>query len=60
VNNVEDGEAVDLVVSVDDVQTSLRVVKERLLKGGVFPGCDETCSDCDDQENGCVKLRRGI
>ncbi|KAI5390035.1 hypothetical protein KIW84_075385 [Lathyrus oleraceus] len=58
VNNVEDGEAVDLVVDVDDVQTSLLVVKERLLKGGVFLGCDGSCSDCDKHENGCMQLRR--
>ena len=45
VNNVEGEEAADLIVSVDDVQTSLLIVKERLSKGGVFPGCDEGCSD---------------
>ncbi|XP_050888991.1 uncharacterized protein LOC127094174 [Lathyrus oleraceus] len=55
VNNVEEGEAGDLVVNVDEVQTSLLVVKERLLKGGVFSGCDEGCSDCEDSENGCEK-----
>lgn len=53
VNNVEGEEAVDLVVSIDEVQTSMLVVKERLLKGGVFPCCDAGCSDCDDHEDGC-------
>ncbi|KAI5406040.1 hypothetical protein KIW84_052700 [Lathyrus oleraceus] len=60
VNSVEDGEAVDLVVDIEDVQTSLLVVKERLSNGGVFPGCYEGCSDCADSENGCMQLRNGI
>ena len=49
---MEDGEAVDLVSNVDEVQTPLLVVKERLLDGGVFPGCYEGCSDCEGSENG--------
>ncbi|KAI5430823.1 hypothetical protein KIW84_035085 [Lathyrus oleraceus] len=60
VNNIEGEEAEDLVVSVDDVQTSLLVVKGRLLNGGVNPGCDEGCSGCDESENGCEQLRAGI
>ena len=60
VNNLEDGEAEDLVVSVEDVQTSLLVVKGRLLNGGVYQGCYEDCSDCAGSENGCVQLRVGI
>ncbi|KAI5420950.1 hypothetical protein KIW84_044701 [Lathyrus oleraceus] len=60
VNHVEDGKAEDLVVDVEDVQTSMFVVKERLLNGGVFPGCDKGCSDCEYSENGCMQLRNGI
>ena len=60
VNSVEDGEILNLVVNVNDVQTLLFVVKERLLRGGVFPGCDENCSDCGNHEKGCVKLKEGI
>ncbi|KAI5426567.1 hypothetical protein KIW84_032125 [Lathyrus oleraceus] len=60
VNNLEDGEAEDLLVSVEDVQTPLSVVKDRLLKGGVFPGCDQGCVDCAESENGCIQLRAGI
>ena len=60
VNNVKEGDAVDLIASVNEVQTSLLAVKERLLKGGVFPGCDKGCPDCDEQENGCEQLRAGI
>ncbi|KAI5397266.1 hypothetical protein KIW84_063185 [Lathyrus oleraceus] len=60
VNNVEGGEAEDLVVNVEDVQTSLLVVKDRLLKGGVDPGCNEDCLGCSKTANGCDQLRAGI
>ncbi|KAI5405471.1 hypothetical protein KIW84_052309 [Lathyrus oleraceus] len=60
VNSVEDGENLNLVVNINDVQTSLFVVKEHLLRGGVFPGYDKNCSDCGNHENGCVKLKEGI
>ncbi|KAI5408748.1 hypothetical protein KIW84_054545 [Lathyrus oleraceus] len=60
VNNIEGVEAEDLVVSVDDVQTSLSVVKARLLNGGVYPGCDQGCVDCAESKNGCDQLRAGI
>jgi hypothetical protein len=60
VNNVEGGKAEDLVVSVEDVHTSLFVVKDRLLNGGVYPGCDQDCSECAGSEDGCVQLRAGI
>ncbi|KAI5430682.1 hypothetical protein KIW84_035048 [Lathyrus oleraceus] len=60
VNNIEGEEAGDLVVSVGDVQTSLLVVKGRLLSGGVYPGCDEGCIGCAETDNGCDQLRAGI
>jgi len=53
VNNIEGKESEDLVVNVDDVQTSLLVVKGRLLNGGVYSGCDEDCLGCAESENGC-------
>ncbi|KAI5433971.1 hypothetical protein KIW84_020996 [Lathyrus oleraceus] len=60
VNCVEGAEAEDLVVCVDDVQTSLLVVKGRLLDGGVYLGCDENCLGCAESDNGCERLRAGI
>ena len=60
VNSIEGEEAEDLVVSVDDVQTSLSVVKGRLLSASVYPGCDEGCVGCAESENGCDQLRAGI
>ncbi|XP_050916071.1 putative 3,4-dihydroxy-2-butanone kinase [Lathyrus oleraceus] len=60
VNNIEGAEAEDLVVRVEDVQTSLLVVKGRLLSGGVYPGCDQGCVDCAEAENGCSQLRRVV
>ena len=60
VNSIEGVEAEDLVISVDDVQTSLLVIKGRLLKGGVYPGCDQGCVDCTESENGCNQLRVGV
>ena len=56
VNNIE-GEAEDLVANVDKVQTSLSVVKGRLLNGGVYPGCIEGCFDCVEAVNGCDQLK---
>jgi hypothetical protein len=60
VNNIEGEEAEDLVDNVEDVQTSLLVVKGRLLKGGVYPGCIEGCLGCVEADNGCDQLRAGI
>jgi hypothetical protein len=60
VNSVEDGENLNFVVDVNDVQTLLFIVKERLLRGGVFLGCDKNCSVRGNHENGCVKLKEGI
>ncbi|KAI5436717.1 hypothetical protein KIW84_023005 [Lathyrus oleraceus] len=60
VNCIEGAEAEDLVVSVDEIQTSLLVVKGRLLNGGVYPGCDQDCADCAESDNGCERLRADI
>jgi hypothetical protein len=60
VNNVEGGEAEDLIVNVEDVRTSLLVIKGRLLKRGVDPGCNEECLGCSEATDGCDQLRAGI
>ncbi|XP_050890706.1 uncharacterized protein LOC127096140 [Lathyrus oleraceus] len=60
VNCVEGAESEDLVVRVDEIQTSLLVVKGHLLDGGVHPGCDECCMGCAESDNGCMQLRAGI
>jgi hypothetical protein len=58
--NCVESESEDLVVSVSEIQTSLLVVKGRLLSGGVHPGCDEDCVGCAESANGCELLRAGI
>ncbi|KAI5437590.1 hypothetical protein KIW84_023633 [Lathyrus oleraceus] len=60
VNCVEGVESEDLVARVDEIQTSLLVVKGRLLDGGVHPGCDENCVACAESDNGCSQLRAGV
>ncbi|XP_050902728.1 uncharacterized protein LOC127115167 [Lathyrus oleraceus] len=60
VNCIEGVESEDLVISVDEIQTSLLVVKDRLLNSGVHPGCGEICVGCAEAEDGCELLRAGI
>ncbi|KAI5423689.1 hypothetical protein KIW84_030056 [Lathyrus oleraceus] len=60
INAVDSGETLNLVSDVTKVKTSLSVVKDRLLKGQIFPGCGEECRNCQAAENGCHSLRRGI
>ncbi|XP_050910855.1 uncharacterized protein LOC127126039 [Lathyrus oleraceus] len=60
VNCIEGVESEDLVANVEEIQTSLLVVKDRLLKGDVHPGCDENCLGCAESANGCDLLRAGI
>ncbi|KAI5425209.1 hypothetical protein KIW84_031131 [Lathyrus oleraceus] len=60
INVVDSGETLNLVSDVTKVKTSLSVVKDRLLKGQIFPGCGEECRNCQADENGCDSLRRGI
>jgi hypothetical protein len=43
INVVDSGETLNLVSDVTKVKTSLSVVKDRLLKGQIFPGCGEEC-----------------
>ncbi|XP_050915874.1 uncharacterized protein LOC127130967 [Lathyrus oleraceus] len=60
VNCIEGVDSEDLVVDVSEIQTSLMVVKGRLLNGGVHPGCGKDCLGCAESENGCELLRAGI
>ncbi|KAI5406078.1 hypothetical protein KIW84_052722 [Lathyrus oleraceus] len=60
INAVDSGETLNLVSDVAKVETSLSVVKDQLLKGQIFPGCGEECRNCQDAENGCDSLRKGI
>ena len=60
VNCIEGVESEDLVVRIDEIQTSLLVIKGRLLDGGVHPGCDKGCVACPESDNGCSQLRAGI
>ena len=59
-NAIDGDEGLCLVSDVNAVKTPLLFVKDRLLKGGVFPGCMEDCQECPDHVNGCANLREGI
>ena len=56
VNAIEDAS----FVSVNDLTTPLKTVKENLLKVGVFPGCLEDCCYWDVKVNGCEWLKKGV
>lgn len=45
---------------VEEIRTSLAVVKEQLLMNEVHPGCDAECKDCLMNPRGCDKLKVGI
>ena len=57
VNAIED---VVFVSPVEDLTTPLTIVKENLLKAGVFPGCLKDCHCCAKQVNGCKWLKEGV
>ena len=48
------------VSSVEDLTTPLIVVKENLLRTGVFPGCLKDCIYCTEQVNECKWLKEGV
>ena len=54
VNAIED---TAFVSSVEDLTTPLTIVKENLLRAGVFPGCLKDCNCCIEQVNGCKWLK---
>ena len=45
---------------VEDLTTPLTVVKENLLRAGVFPGCLKDCNCYVEQVNGCKGLKEGV
>ena len=57
VNAIED---TAFVSSVEDLTTPLTIVKENLLRVGVFPGCLKDCNCCTLQKNGCEWLKKGV
>ena len=57
VNAIED---TVFVSPVEDLTTPLTIVKENLLRAGVFPGCLKDCNCCTEQVNGCKWLKEGV
>ena len=56
VNAIDD---TTFVSSIEDLTTPLTIVKGNLLRAGVFPGCSKYCVCCDQQVNGCKRLKEG-
>ena len=48
------------VSSIEDLTTPLTTVKDNLLRVGVFPGCSKDCVCCDQEVNGCKRLKEGV
>ena len=48
------------VSSIEDLTTPLTTVKDNLLRVGVFSGCSKDCVCCDQQVNGCKRLKEGV
>ena len=57
VNAIED---TAFVSSVEDLTTPLTIVKENLLRVGVFPGCLRDCCCCAKKVYGCKWLKKGV
>ena len=57
VNVVED---TIYAASIEDLTTPLIIIKENLLKDGIFHGCLKDCVCCAKQLNGCEGLKEGI
>ena len=57
VNAIEDTAFVSFV---DDLTTPLTIIKENLLKVGVFLGCIEDYHCCAKQVNRCEWLKKGV
>lgn len=60
VSVIEDSEGRNLVSRVDQMKTSLVVVKEILLKSGVFPDCQYDYDQCLSDPQMCEKLKCGV
>ena len=48
------------VTSVDELITSLLIIKKNLLNAGVFPGCDESCYSCLSSPTSYPLLKVGV
>src|SRR3954469_15463977 len=48
------------VYDVRDLSTPLPDIKRKLLRAGLFPGCDPDCYYCALRPEGCENLKRGI
>src|SRR3954470_7211099 len=48
------------VYDVRDLSTPLPDIKRKLLRAGLFPGCDPDCYYCALIPDGCENLKRGI
>lgn len=53
-------EGKNLVARVDQMKTALAVVKEHLLKNGVFPDFQSDCDQCLLDPHICEKLKSGV
>lgn len=60
VSVIEEYEGQNLVSRVDEMKTSLAMVKEQLLKNDVFPGCQSGCEQCLSNTQMCKKLKFGV
>ena len=57
VNAIED---TTFVSSIEDLTTPQTIVKENLLRAGVFPGCLKDCNCFSLQKNECEWLKKGV
>lgn len=61
VNVIENSdEVLNLIRDVNKLKTPLALVKRRLLKCDIFPGCPPDCKQCSGQPEGCDVLRMNI
>lgn len=60
VNAIERAENSDIVKDVNSVIIPLTSVKIYLVKNGIFPRCVPDCQKCEDQSEGCTKLKKKI
>ena len=57
VNVVDDDRFVSYM---DELTTPLLIVKENLLRAGLFPDCGEGCHLCMSLPDGCLLLKMGV
>ena len=57
VNAIDDTTCVS---SIEDLITLLTIMKGNLLRVGVFHGCSKDCVCCDQQVNGCKRMKEDV